>query len=58
MDWMKITSAAQILKEGITLLVSKDEPVNQSVTENIVQKGYELEQALDNFINALKEKGE
>ncbi len=57
MDWLKISSAAQVLKDGVSLLINKDEkPADQSVNDNIIQKGYELEQALDGFIEALKER--
>ena len=57
MDWLKISSAAQVLKDGVSLLINKDQPaLDQSVNETIIKKGYELEQALDGFIDALKEK--
>lgn len=57
MDWLKISSAAQVLKDGVSLLIRRDEPeTDQTVNETIIQKGYELEQALDGFIDALKEK--
>ncbi len=59
MDWLKISSAAQVLKDGVSLLINKDDKVtDQSVNDTIIQKGYELEQALDGFINALKERTE
>jgi hypothetical protein len=57
MDWLKISSAAQVLKDGVSLLISKNEATaDQAVNETIIQKGYELEQALEGFIDALKEK--
>ena len=56
MDWLKISSAAQVLKDGVTLLIKDGKEVDQSVNETIIQKGYELEQALDGFIDALKQK--
>ena len=56
MDWLKISSAAQVLKDGVTLLIKDEKTVDKSVNETIIQKGYELEQALDGFIDALKQK--
>ncbi len=53
MDWLKIAATAQKLKEGLAVIVKTEKEVSN---ERIIEKGYELEQALSGFIEALKDE--
>ncbi len=56
MDWLRMAASAQSLKEGVSLLISSKSKQMASADEKVIQKGEELEQALGQFIEALKEK--
>ncbi len=58
MDWLRIAASAQSLKEGVSLLISSKSKQMASADQKIIQTGEELEQALGQFLDALKEKTE
>lgn len=52
MDWLKFAATAQKLKEGLSLIAKTEKDVSN---QKIIEKGYELEQALSGFIEALED---
>ncbi|NLX90661.1 MAG: hypothetical protein GXZ07_03565 [Firmicutes bacterium] len=52
MDWLKIVATAQKLREGLSLMAKTEKDASN---QKIIEKGYELEQALSGFIEALEE---